>query len=115
MCFPDVRLGYGQDKAGSVIDKLKAYHRDFGVDETVAWAMATLTSYFEFHGVRDYDLSELGKKFAELSREVDLADLECPGGYEVTTAQQIQTAAMIDFQRFMENRHSVRQYAKGSI
>lgn len=32
MCFPDVRLGFGRDKARSVIGKLRSYTQDFGTD-----------------------------------------------------------------------------------
>lgn len=115
MCFPNVRLGYGQDKARSVIGKLRSYTRDFGVDETVGWAMATLTGYFEFHRRNGFDLSELEAKFDRFSGEVDLAGLDCSGGSEMVTASQIRSAAAVDFGQFLRHRHSVRQYAEGAI
>ncbi len=115
MCFPDVRLGYGQDKAQSVIRKLRSYHRDFGADETVAWAFATLTNYLEFHRDHNHALSTLETMFSELTRDIDLSGLECAGGAEVVTASQIRNASKVDFQQFLANRHSIRQYATGSI
>lgn len=115
MCFPDVRLGYGQDKAQSLIGKLRSYNSDFGADETLAWAMATLASYFEYHRKQGFDLAALETQFHQLSREITLRDSDCPGGYEAVTASQIQAASMVDFQQFMQHRHSVRQYAEGSI
>lgn len=115
MCLPDVRLGYGQDKVKSVIGKLRPYIRDFGEDETVAWAMATLISYFEYHREHDHDLSALEAEFEKLSRESVLNDVDCSGGSEAVTAKEIRAAAMVDFQQFMQHRHSIRQYAEGSI
>lgn len=115
MCFPDVRLGYGQDKARSVIGKLRSYTQEFGTDETVAWAVATLISYFDFHRQHGFDLSSLEAEFKQLSEEMNLSDVDCSGGFETATAAQIQGAASIDFGQFLRQRHSVRQYAKGSI
>ncbi|MEP3279836.1 MAG: nitroreductase family protein [Stappiaceae bacterium] len=115
MCFPDVRLGYGQDKVKSVIKKLRTYNRDFGADETVAWALSTLTSYFDYHRERDHDLSALEREFEDVSREIALNDVDCSGGSELVTAKQIRAAAMVNFQQFIQNRHSIRQYAEGSL
>ncbi len=115
MCLPDVRLGYGQDKALSVIKKLRSYKQEFGEDETVAWATATLTNYFEFHRNQDYDLSVLEAEFEQLSRELKLSKNGVSGGYEAVTAAQIRAAALVDFEQFLLNRHSVRQYTEDSI
>lgn len=116
MAFPDVRLGYGQDKAKSVMQKLRSYNADFGNDETVAWAIATLASYFAYHRERDYDLSALAEVFEDLKSAIRLDETgACTGGTEAVTAAQIQTASMIDFESFMHHRHSVRQYAPGPV
>jgi len=115
MCFPQVRLGYGQDKAYSVIKKLRAYKQKFGEDETVACAMATLAKYFDLHRDQDFDLSLLEAEFTQLSRELELPENGVCGGYESVTAAQIQTAASVDFNQFLLNRHSVRQYTGDKI
>ena len=115
MAFPDVRLGYGQDKAASVMTKLRSYHADFGVDETVLWALATLKSYFAYHAERDFDLSELVCDFDALSEDIAAVGQEIRGGTEDVTAAEIRAAGMIDFEKFMQHRHSVRQYATGPV
>jgi nitroreductase len=115
MAFPDVRLGYGQDKAASVMIKLRSYHADFGVDETVLWALATLKAYFAYHAERDFDLSELVDEFDALSKNISARGQEIMGGTEVVTSAEIRAAGMIDFEKFMQHRHSVRQYAKGPL
>ena len=115
MCFPDVNLGYGQDKAHSVIKKLRSYKQEFGKDETVAWAIATLAKYLEFHRRQNYDLSSLEAEFEQLSRELNLTEDGVCGGYEAVTATQIKTATSVDFEQFLRNRHSVRQYTRDSI
>jgi len=110
MCFPDVLLGYGQEKAHSVIQKLRSYKKDYGEDETVAWAVATLAKYFEFHRNLNYDLSALEAEFEVLSRKLELTENDVSGGYETVTATQIRTAASVNFEQFLLNRHSIRQY-----
>lgn len=77
--------------------------------------MATLASYFNFHRRHDFDLSALEAEFKQLSGEIGLSDVECSGGFETVTAEQIQAAASIDFGQFLRQRHSVRQYAEGTI
>ncbi|MFK7878152.1 nitroreductase family protein [Roseobacter sp.] len=115
MAFPDVRLGYGQDKAGSIMKKIESYHADFGVDETVLWAVATLRSYIDYHIEKGQRLSELEQQFERLTQTIGTLDDTYPGGAEQVNATQIRAAAMIDFESFLRHRHSVRQYAPGPV
>lgn len=111
MCFADVRLGYGQEKANSVLTKLASYIDDFGVDDTVLWATDTLRSYLAFHDARGMPLSDIAARLETLTARDDWPAQTPDGGAEPVTAAQIKDAVAFDFQRFLQSRHSVRQYA----
>lgn len=115
MCFPEVRLGYAQDKVRSLMKKIENYYLDFGADETVAWALATLTDYFEFHHEREFDLQELERELGRLKQNVNLTGYDTTGGSDFVSASEIQAATDFDFSAFMHHRHSVRQYTKSAI
>ena len=110
MCFPDVRLGYAQDKVNSLIEKIRYYAGDFGPDETVQWAMQTIRTYIDYHEKTDIDLTAIRQKYDALARDLDLPYGAASGGYEVVSAETIRKSAEFDFSGFLKNRHSVRQY-----
>ena len=108
--FPAVRLGYGQEKAHSLITKLDTYVFDFEVDDTILWACATLTSYLEFHRANDMPLFDLERIQAEQADRLNIHARAGVGGSEIVTAKAIQGAVDFDFDACLRNRHSVRQY-----
>ncbi len=112
MSFPDVRLGYGQEKIHSILDKLESYLADFGSDDTAAWAVATIADYVAYHQARDYAVEAIEDRLNIVARNVSHAS---PGGVETVTKAQIQTATAFDYRAFLLNRHSVRQYTDEPI
>ncbi len=115
MSFPDVRLGYGQEKARSIIAKLRAYIADFEPDETVQWAIATLRDYLDYHRAKGAPLPDLEEAVEQLGCQFELAEAADGGGSELVTADAIRAAADVDFTAFLNNRHSVRQYRPGPV
>ncbi len=115
MSFPDVRLGYGQEKIQSIVSKVQSYVADFGADETVEWAVSTLQDYVEFHRAKDAVPPEIERALAKLQEQLGMKARKTVGGAELVTASDIRAATDFDFEGFLKNRHSVRQYAPGPI
>ena len=115
MSFPDVRLGYGQEKIQSIISKVQSYVADFGVDETVEWAISTLEDYVEYHRAKDAVPPEIERALSKLREQLGMKARKTAGGAELVTASDIRAATDFDFEGFLKNRHSVRQYAPGPI
>lgn len=115
MSFPDVRLGYGQEKIASILDKVDLYLRDYERDETVDWALATITDYLTFHRAQNHDVTGIADRLASLREQHQVSLQQAQGGSEVVTRQQIDAATDFDFSRFLLSRHSVRQYAEGAV
>lgn len=110
--FPDVRLGYGQEKFQSIVLKIETYVSDFGVDDTVLWAHATLTSYLAFHRVNDMPLLDLEQVQADQADRLEIRVDPGNGGSEQVTSKEVKSAVDFDFDAFLRNRHSVRQYTR---
>ncbi|KMW60274.1 putative NADH dehydrogenase/NAD(P)H nitroreductase [Candidatus Rhodobacter oscarellae] len=110
MSFPDVRLGYGQEKITSILSKLDGYMSEFGVDETVEWALSTITSYLEFHAARDMPQPEIAARLEKAIAQAAYTPKAQAGGAEEVTKAQIEEAVDFDYRRFLLTRHSVRQY-----
>lgn len=115
MSFPDVRMGYGQEKVHSIIAKLRSYVADFEADETVIWALATLQSYLDFHRAKGAPLPDIEQEVSQLRSALGLSNTDQGGGSEIVTAGDIRAAVDFDFTSFLQNRHSVRQYRPGPV
>lgn len=115
MSFPDVRLGYGQEKIQSIIAKLRSYVADYEVDETVLWSLATLQNYLDYHRAAGDMPPGLEEEVSQLRTSFGLSQPNEGGGSEVVTAEEIHRAVDFDFTSFLENRHSVRQYRPGPV
>ncbi|MEM9709919.1 MAG: nitroreductase family protein [Pseudomonadota bacterium] len=112
MAFPDVRLGYGQEKVQSILDKLETYLADFGSDETAAWSIATIDADLAYHEQAGAPVSGVSGRLEELRPLV--SDIS-PGGAEEVTKADIAAATDFDARRFFVTRHSVRQYADAPV
>lgn len=113
--FPDIRLGFGQEKAHSIMAKIETYVADYEVDDTVLWAHATLTSYLSFHRAQGMPLADIEARQAEQRDRLGIHPCDSAGGSEPVSAAAIRRAVDFDFEAFLRNRHSVRQYAPGPI
>lgn len=107
MAFPDCRLGYGQQKVQSILEKLGPYVADFGSDETTEWAVATIEDYLAFHEEREFEIDGIAPQLERIKSEIKSRGR---GGTELVTEEQIKAATDFDFRRFLLSRHSVRQY-----
>jgi nitroreductase len=108
--FPDIRLGFGQEKAHSILAKVETYVADYEVDETVIWAHSTLASYLAFHRAQDMPLTDIEESQADQAKRLSIHPRDGGGGSELVRAKSIREAVDFDFAAFLRNRHSVRQY-----
>ena len=109
MALSEPREGYGQQKANSLIGKVETYLADYGPDASTDWALAVLGTYCGFHADRAHALPELERRLEKLNSAQSAAGTK--GGVFELTKEQIAAATQIDYERFVQARHSVRQYA----
>jgi nitroreductase len=112
MALSHPRHGFGQEKAASLTAKLEAYLEDFGPDASTDWVQNVLTAYLEHHTRDGIDIAWLVNHLAALpSYDAERGVNAQAGGVEHVTKQDIEEATNFDFDRFMQMRHSVRQYS----
>lgn len=115
MSFPDVRLGYGQEKIKGIFAKLESYLDEFGRDETVEWALSAIATYLDYHAKRGMAFPEIAETLDRVTRALAYAPSAEAGGTQEVTKSALLDAVNIDFSRFLRARHSVRQYTDQPI
>ena len=112
MSLSQPRKGYGREKATSLIGKLESYLEDFGADGSSDMALDVLRAYHDYQSKTGTDLPNLKSRLDALGNWRSGGDAtDRRGGVEQVTRQEIEAATAFDFTRFMQTRHSVRQFA----
>lgn len=104
--------GHAQDKAAQLARDLQTYTTHFGFDATVEIALEALSAYLAFNRSAGNDLSHIADKVKDLR---SAGGLGLRGGTEMVTLANITAHSQFDFLSFAEARHSIRQYAPGSV
>ncbi len=115
LALPEPRPGFGQDKLADLLAVLVPYEQRFGCDAVVAVCINALTAYRTFnaeHGVRlaglDALLDGYRAKYPELAAMTE-------GGTQPLTRDDVARATAVDFESFVFNRHSIRNFAPGAV
>ncbi len=116
LSFERPRPGFGK----VVIDRLKSnlvyYVDEYGWDSTASMVRGTLCEYVSFskrEGVSCDDLEEF--LAVHLGPEETEAGQSCVAGTFERTKAEIQAGAQIDFEHFVETRHSVRHFTADAV
>ena len=111
LSLPEPRPGFGQIELEALLRVLDRYESEVGGDAMVATVVNVLTAYQRFnadHGVTlpdlDQRLERYRQRYPELSNVAD-------GGTIELTREALDKATSIDFDAFVNTRHSVRNYA----
>ncbi len=115
LALPDPRPGFGGDRLRELLSVLEPYEQRFGFDEVFAVCVNALTAYQQFNAAHDIRLAELDTLLAGYRQKYpEMADVREGGTREVTRAQ-IQRATAIDFESFVQHRHSIRNFASDPV
>ncbi len=105
------RPGFGRDRAAELCAATELYIADYGVDASAEIAVKALAAYAAFNAESGGAIGALAGTIAALGTRIERARAELFGGTEEVTAEGIRQQAAMDFLRFMDARHSVRNYA----
>lgn len=108
------REGFGKPVAMTLKGQIEDYRASFGVDPFLVAPVRVLEDYIAFQARCGEPLPILSGFVAGIASEIAAlptdADLD-RGGTEAVTAAAIRAAADVPLQRFLETRHSVRNFA----
>ena len=113
MGIPNVRKGYGQEKAGKLIEALSEMHNSGKTDlYEYREALSILIAYFKYQDDAGIDISSLKQK-----SESFIYDGTAPyhGGYQILNDDTFLKGKSIDFASFINSRHSMRTYSNEEI
>lgn len=110
----DSRPGFGLTPALRLLSLIEEFMDDYGWDTSVGVALDALKDYLAFQHSVGHDLPLITRRVEEARRRADRLDAASPaaesGGIRPVTRHEISEAANIDFKRFLESRHSIRDF-----
>jgi nitroreductase len=110
------RPGFGANIVNNLLLLLKHYEENYGLDEVTEVAINVLYSYYKFNLSHNYDNEQLYQKIIQIKHEKSLNNeyLSEGGTIEIKKAH-IHKSALINFQDFVNSRHSIRNFANGDV
>lgn len=110
----NVKKGYGEEKALKLIENLLVLDNmgEVGSFE-YAEGIAVLKSYIKYKHDHNEDISEIEKRFKELS--LDKVNETYKGGYSIIEKQELEQGASCDFETLVKSRHSLRHAADEEV
>jgi len=101
----------------SLIEEFVAYH---GTDPAAAVALDALGDYLKFQKSVGHDLPLITTRVEKLRQQMtalDAAERDAAaiGGVRPTSRAEIIEAASVDFDRFLDSRHSIRHFDKAPV
>ncbi|AVZ30696.1 nitroreductase family protein [Nodularia spumigena] len=110
------RPGFGINVVNNLVSILKRYEENYGLDEVSKVAINVLFSYQKFNLSHDIDNQELYQELIKLQQKSPSSD-EYPleGGTITLTKEDIHKSAFINFQDFVNSRHSIRNFGTGDV
>ncbi len=109
------RPGFGLTPALRLLDLVDEFISRYGLDPAAFVAVDALGDYLTFQKSVGHDLPLITARVADLIKrmeDIDAAerDADARGGVRVTSRTEIIEAASVDFNRFLDARHSIRHF-----
>ncbi|AOY79093.1 nitroreductase family protein [Moorena producens JHB] len=110
------RTGFGTDVVNNLLSILNSYHKQYGLDEIGQVALNTLFSYYQFNLSRGQDNQELLNELNYLKSTIPQKVI-CitEGGVKHVVKEDIVKPANFNFREFVNSRHSIRNFASGTV
>jgi nitroreductase len=116
MALPQPRAGFGRQWiVEEFIPLLRQYHAEYGCDDVVGRCCLNLLDYMNFNKNLGIQLPEVYEKIDMTLRTIGTPPSHIVGGVKMVKSAEIETASSIDFVRFTESRHSIRNFSDKSV
>jgi nitroreductase len=113
LSLAEPRPGFGKPLALTLKAQIEDYRAAFGFDDFLAAPVRVLEDYVRFQGACGETLPQLSAFLAGLAG--DLTRHTGHGGTEPVTAAAIRATADLPLRRFLEARHSVRNFSGAPV
>jgi nitroreductase len=109
LSLAEPRPGFGKPLALTLKSQIEDYRAAFGFDDFLAAPVRVLEEYVRFQTTTGETLPQLSAFLASLPRHPGM------GGTEPVTAAAICAAAAVPLNRFLESRHSIRNFSGAPV
>ncbi len=112
LSLKEIKPGYGVPKILKLLNDLKQFHQRYQDQEILFFSLSVVRAYLDYQKGIGIENAEILAKFtpmnALLEQLGDVADL-AGGGVQLSRAE-IHRDACIDYRRFVQSRHSIRNF-----
>lgn len=110
MTLPEPRVGFGQPHVRELLSVLRQWSCDACFVQSVEYqsAVGSIQRYLEFHKERQHPVPEIAGLFQEIQ---GLATAAALGGTKSVSREDVQAAAVGDFEALAHSRSSVRAFS----
>jgi nitroreductase len=116
LSLKEPRTGFGMGIVTALIELLEKYSEKYTWDETAQVALNTLLAYNNFNLSRGHINEDLNVRLTKLkSRCVGEQHQTTEGGTRFVEKEAIKAAVAVNFQEFVNSRHSVRNFASDDV
>ncbi len=113
MGIPNVRKGYGKEKAKTLIAMLKEAQNKGNTEQFYFQeSLSILAAYFEYQQSNNVDVSDLLISAQPLLKDFKY---EYKGGFETFSSIEFKSGMSFDFESFTKSRHSMRSYSSDAV
>ena len=110
------RVGFGKQIVADLVTLLNNYQQKYGLDEVGQVALNVLFAYYQFNLKHDLEDKELYERLTKLKDKASLKkSFVSEGGVILVSKNEINAATSIDFEKFANTRHSVRNFANEEV
>ncbi len=110
------KIGFGQAKVSALMDRLMLYYNRYGMDnpDFLMYPLGIIHSYLEYQCRSGVDISPMKNKFESLLANCGITQemVFMDGGIRKMTKEEIQEVRQIDFEKFVNLRHSIRNFSE---
>lgn len=112
MSMKNSRRGFGQEKVSALIERLKEYHKRYGVIDTqfLNYPLDTVREYIDYTRKMGVEIPQIEASFSELCKMVSHSPVFGKGGVALVRREDIQDAARGNFESLLSSRHSIRYF-----
>lgn len=117
LSLKDTRVGFGVPKIKKLLQDLALYEKQYKDLETLYFVLSIVEAYLRFNMERGEVNSEIKEMYEELKSHLQTGE-DYPnlcGGVVQLKKEEIMTYASIDYEGFVRNRHSIRQFTGEEI
>ena len=112
LSFRNVKIGFGEIKIITLLDNLLNYYKSYHDKKFVIYILSPIKEYIDFQKGKGHENADIIKKYELMHSLIQPTEFKINGGGAFNTSRaEIHRNALIDFESFVNNRFSIRDFS----